>query len=75
VQCEEGGAGGGDFNIAFCISSKPIKQDVEGIELVEKDVCSCNGMYVSEACCGEPSGIVYEHPDMKLGVLEARWGE
>ena len=32
--------------------------------------CPCNCSYVSHACCGSASGIVYEAPGLNLGMVE-----
>ena len=31
--------------------------------------CPCNTTYVSEACCSAPEGLVWEAPELKLGIL------
>lgn len=36
--------------------------------------CVCNATYISAACCGSATGIVWESPDAKIGELRGRGG-
>ncbi|KAI9682139.1 MAG: hypothetical protein M1817_000193 [Caeruleum heppii] len=40
------------------------------VEKREVGACPCNSTYISEACCGEPSGMVWEAPELKRGQLD-----
>ena len=33
--------------------------------------CSCNSTYVSHSCCTSRNGLVWEDPEMKLGVMDS----
>lgn len=37
--------------------------------------CPCNCTYISKACCGSASGVVYETPNLQRGNLEAPAGQ
>jgi hypothetical protein len=32
--------------------------------------CSCNSTYVSHSCCGSRNGLVWEDPELKLGIMD-----
>lgn len=36
--------------------------------------CPCNCTYVSNACCGSTTGIIYEPPQMRLGAIRMPTG-
>ncbi len=44
---------------------------VAGVEVTQDSgvPCPCNCTYVSYACCGSTTGIIYEPPQMRLGAI------
>ena len=46
-----------------------MKRELDGFSDVTATVCPCNASYVSISCCGVENGLVWEGPEMKLGVL------
>jgi hypothetical protein len=40
-----------------------------GLDIADGTACACNQTYISKGCCLEPSGIVHEDPEMKMGQL------
>ena len=60
----------GIFPESAALANSTIFVQSTGLGNMTDVACPCNCTYVSIACCNSASGIMYESPQLKLGVLQ-----